>query len=301
MGAVTFLSILRFSFRVHAGVRLQLIWLKGSKTPQSSLAERLGDPQRCVQGGKKAREHAVPGLPDGPIGCDQHRLARSALADLASAATQTDRSGWRSPRAPRSRVPTPPSVPSIRRSSMRRGRPRAIRKHRLRRPAHPRRLSRLRNNLRLLRRQRRPYPRSSRQPRKRLRLHQRSSLRRPRNRSQKIRRKRPAPPCGRITPGKWTPIQRMHRTELTIRNRRRRARRATAATFWPAQALTVRSAQTTAPISRSTVGRDDSAKNLPDSGWRGNSLIAAAGVAMRKRATWTALPRDVGSLTRTMM
>jgi hypothetical protein len=58
-----------------------------------------------------------------------------------------------------------------------------------------------------------------------------------------------------------------------------RTRRATAATFRPAQALTAHSAQTTAPISRSTVGRDGSAKNLLDSEWRANGIspIAAGG------------------------
>jgi hypothetical protein len=87
-----------------------------------------------------------------------------------------------------------------------------------------------------------------------------------------------------------------------ILNRPRRAPRATAAIFRPAQALTARSAQPTAPISRSTVGRDGSAKNLLDSGWRasGSNRTAAGGAEIRSRVTWTARPRDIGWSTRTM-
>jgi hypothetical protein len=66
--------------------------------------------------------------------------------------------------------------------------------------------------------------------------------------------KRPAQPCARRTERRQ-PFQQTPRTVRIILNRPRRAPRATAAIFRPAQALTARSAQPTAPISRSTVAR----------------------------------------------
>jgi hypothetical protein len=61
--------------------------------------------------------------------------------------------------------------------------------------------------------------------------------------------------------------EKIYRTAPIILHRRkpRLARRATVATFWLVQVLIALSAQTTAPISRSTVARDGFAKNLSGS------------------------------------
>jgi hypothetical protein len=111
-----------------------------------------------------------------------------------------------------------------------------------------------------------------------------------RSHSKNLCAKRPVLPYGRRTPGRRPPILRVHRTALIIRNRTFRTRPATAATFRPAQALTAHSAQTTAPISRSTVGRDGSAKNLLDSEWRANGIspIAVGGAGTKRHVTSTA-------------
>lgn len=168
--------------------------------------------------------------------------------------------------------------------------------HRSRRPhssRHPRkRQGQLRRSLRHLRSKRRL-----------LRNHRPSRQVQAWRRSKNLCAKQPVLPCGRIISGRHPPILWVHRTALIVRNRGPRARQAIAATFRPVRAPTDRSAHPIAPISPSTAG-GESAKNLPESGWRrssGNNPSAAAGVEMRKRATWTALPRDVGSLTRTMM
>ena len=69
-----------------------------------------------------------------------------------------------------------------------------------------------------------------------------------------------------------------------------------------ARVTAARSAHPIAPISRSTVGRDGSAKNLPGSGWcaSGSSGTAAGGAGIRRCVIWTARPGDVGASTRTM-
>src|SRR5262245_12773377 len=80
-----------------------LDWPAVSKHPLRARTERLGHPSVSFNEDQNAGNHAVPGLPNGLDGCDQHGLARSALADLAGAATQADHSGRRA-------RPPPPKV-----------------------------------------------------------------------------------------------------------------------------------------------------------------------------------------------
>lgn len=180
--------------------------------------------------------------------------------------------------------------------------------HQRRQPRYPHHRSRRLHSSRHPRKQQGLLRRSLRRLRSKRRLllhrnHRPSSQVQARRHSKDLCAKQPVPPCGRIISGRHPPILWVRRTALTMRNRTPRTRRATAATFRPARVPTDRSAHPTAPISPSTAACDESAKNLPDSGWRGsgNNPSAAAGVGMQKRATWTVLPRDVGSLTRTMM